>query len=155
MKWKDEFPEWNIHGYGYATPCCVSKHLLEEGKDLFTTFVHNFDAVCRLSMGSVQDLHNGFRLFASRVGHNGSHGSKVLPLFYAMKKLAFNSSNKQILEVAEEINTIINIQVETEKTPESPTSHLFPLGTIYQLWREKRGKKFTAWELYQVCFIFH
>ena len=149
LKWHDEFPEWNIHGYGYATPCCVSKHLLDEGKALFTTFVHNFDAVSRLSMGSVQDLHNGFRLFSRRVGPNGS---KVLPLYYALKKLTFNASNTKILATAAEINSIINLQVGTERLMQTPTSHLFPLGTIYQLWREKRGKKFTAWELYEVSF---
>merc|ERR1712130_502617 len=68
IKWTEEFPSWDIHGYGYATPCVISGALEEESADLFTTFIHHWDAVTRLSIGAIEDLHNGMRVFKERVG---------------------------------------------------------------------------------------
>ena len=150
LKWKKEHPEWKLHGYGYATPCCLSKQLLAESKQLFTTFVHNYDAVSRLSMGSIEDLHNGMRLFVNEVGKNHN----IFLVFQGLRKLIMNSvKNDNFTSVACKIHEIIYSQITEEFQHNFTPSHLFPPGQIFQLWRENRGKHSTVWEIYQVIHL--
>eukprot|EP00324_Dicrateria_rotunda_P004107 CAMPEP_0206161132 /NCGR_PEP_ID=MMETSP1474-20131121/7393_1 /ASSEMBLY_ACC=CAM_ASM_001110 /TAXON_ID=97495 /ORGANISM="Imantonia sp., Strain RCC918" /LENGTH=908 /DNA_ID=CAMNT_0053562861 /DNA_START=30 /DNA_END=2756 /DNA_ORIENTATION=+ len=144
LQWHEEYPHWNVTGYGYATPCVVSYTLLEESKSFFTTYVHNYDAVSRISMGSIQDMHNGMRLFTKQVGNNHN----VLAIFQALRKIATKTESNKVVRVAGEINQIIQNNLNNNIKNGAP-SHLFPAGETYQLWRETRGVNFTTWELYK------
>jgi len=145
LKWVEDHPDWKIHGYGFATPCCISAHHLERSLPIFTTYVHNFDAVARLSMGSLQDLHNGMRLFARKAGNNHN----ALAIFQAMRKIALRTESQKIITIAGEIDSVIQKNLDSELNEGKQTNHLFPAGITYQLWREARGKNFTTWEMYK------
>jgi hypothetical protein len=145
LKWAKEYPDWDIHGYGYATPCVISAKLLPESTKLFTTYVHNFDAVARLSMGSIEDLHHGMKLFAQKAGKNHN----VLAIFQALRKIATKTDSDRIIRVAGEIDQLIQSNLEKELSEGKVTNHLFPAGITYQLWRENRGKNFVTWEMYK------
>ena len=143
LKWVKDFPNWNIHGYGYATPCVVSGNIAKRSEECFTTFVHHYDAVSRLSMGSIQDLHNGMRLFVQRVKEQYKQLAVLRTISFAM-----SSDNKKILQIVGDVNKIIQEKLEKAINGSSP-AHLLPAGKTYQLWREKRGSKFTTWQMYQ------
>merc|ERR1712137_1208657 len=145
IKWHDDFPDWDIRGYGYATPCCVSAALSKESEPYFTTFVHHFDAVTRLSMGSIQDLHNGMRTFVSSVGKNNN----ALAVLRAMNQMALNSDNKKIMACVADIDKKISANLQKQLTNHENPTHLFPAGKTYQLWREKRGRNFNTWQMYE------
>merc|ERR1712137_729439 len=145
LKWVKEHPDWDIHGYGYATPCVVSAKLLPMTIKHFTTYVHNFDAIARLSMGSIEDLHHGMTLFAKKVGRNHN----ALAIFQALRKMATKTESSKIVQVAGEIDKLIQDNLDKELSAGMVTNHLFPAGETYQLWRENRGKDFVTWELYK------
>ena len=145
LKWNEEKPNWDIKGYGYATPCVISGSLMERSLDIFTTYVHNFDAVARLSMGSIQDLHHGMKLFAQKAGKNHN----VIAIFQALRKMATRADSEKIIKIAGEIDHLIQTNLDRELSESKITNHLFPAGTTYQLWRENRGKNFTTWEMYK------
>lgn len=144
LKWKNEFPNLKIHGYGYATPCCVSPDLAKETLPYFTSFVHHFDAVSRLSMGSIQDLHQGMKMFVSRVKEK----YKQLAILRTINFALHHHENEKILEIVGEINQFIQDNVEKCILNQPPT-HLLPAGEIYQIWKEKRGGRFKSWEMYK------
>ena len=145
LKWADDFPDWDIYGYGYATPCCISTHLIEKSEMLFTTYVHNFDAVARLSMGSLQDLHNGIRLFTHAVGN----GHNIVAILQGLRKITLRKNSQKVIAVAGEINKIIEENLQKELSEGKEVNHLFPAGKTFQLWREMRGKNFTTWDMYR------
>lgn len=47
-----------IHAYCFAVPCVSNSHLSKRMKSIVTSFVINYDLVCRLSLGSVLDVRN-------------------------------------------------------------------------------------------------
>ena len=145
VKWREEYPEWDVKGIGFATPCCISKHLVPASKEIFTSFVHHFDAVVRLSMGSIQDLHNGMRLFSKRVG-NRAHSA--VALYHALTRLILNTENENVLAIASEISEIINQNLHNEWQTTDSVSHLYPAGEIYQFWREPRGKDLMSYRIH-------
>ena len=61
-------------------------------------------------MGSIQDLHNGMRLFSKKVGNSRS----TVAIYHAMKKLTLQSENKTILTIASEINDLITEKLKEE-----------------------------------------
>ena len=145
IKWREIYPLWEVKGYGFATPCCVSAGLARESETFFTTFVHHFDAVARLSMGSLQDLHNGMRLFSSRIG---AHHDTVA-IFRAVQYLATGHLAQEIKQVMEEIDLMIVSSIALQIGGTEKPTHLFPAGRTFQLWKEKRGHHFDTWQMYQ------
>jgi len=145
IMWYQDFPEWNVRGYGFATPCCVSASLSRESQDIFTTFVHQFDAVARLSLGSIQDLHNGMRVFVSHLGRK--HNSLAI-LRAVQYKMTGNLTDK-VRALGEKIDQVIDENVAQQLCDSENPSHLFPAGRTFQLWREKRGHRFHTWQMYQ------
>src|SRR3990167_6949407 len=142
LKWADQYPEWNVTGYGYATPCVVSYHLLARSEQLFITFVHHFDAVTRLSMGAIEDLHNGMRLFVSRLGSN------VVAMLHAINKFTINMKKQKILQIVGEIDTTIEHNLKRELEGNQP-AHLFPAGDTFRFGGDYRGNGFPPWGWYK------
>lgn len=47
-----------VHAYCYACPCTMSSSLSRRCASLITTYAYSYDLVCRLSLGSIQDIRN-------------------------------------------------------------------------------------------------
>lgn len=47
-----------LHAYCYACPCTMSGALSRRCQALITTYAYSYDLVCRLSLGSIQDIRN-------------------------------------------------------------------------------------------------
>lgn len=47
-----------LHAYCYACPCTMSGSLSRRAQSLITTYAYSYDLVCRLSLGTIQDIRN-------------------------------------------------------------------------------------------------
>ncbi|CAO1629060.1 unnamed protein product [Sympodiomycopsis kandeliae] len=69
-----------LHAYCYATPCTMSPNLSRRSSKLITSYVYSFDLVCRLSLGTIQDIRNAsaWLLYEDQHAHLSSTSSDDL-----------------------------------------------------------------------------
>ncbi|CDW97330.1 hypothetical protein, partial [Sporisorium scitamineum] len=51
-------PDRRLHAYCFAVPCVTSTILARSVASIITSFTYSYDLVCRLSLGSIQDIRN-------------------------------------------------------------------------------------------------
>lgn len=115
-----------LHAYCFAVPCVTSSQLGRSVGSIITSFTYSYDLVCRLSLGSIQDIRNcsAWLCYQDKEAH---HGDGTMN---ALMKQAFEYQSGRI-------NASQRAELEHEflvlrKTLEANmnNTHLFPPGKV-------------------------
>lgn len=115
-----------LHAYCFAVPCVTSPSLARKVSSIITSFTYSYDLVCRLSLGSIQDIRNcsAWLCYQDKVaGH--TEGSMNALMKRAFEYQSGRMDGSQIERVEEEFLVL-------RKTLEANmgNTHLFPPGKV-------------------------
>ncbi|KAJ1027335.1 hypothetical protein NDA18_003344 [Ustilago nuda] len=116
-----------LHAYCFAVPCVTSSSLGRKVSSIITSYTYSYDLVCRLSLGSIQDIRNGIAwlCYQDKQDH---HGDGTMN---ALMKRAFEYQSGRI-DSGSEKEKVEEEFLVLRKTLEASmgNTHLFPPGKV-------------------------
>ncbi|SJX61812.1 uncharacterized protein SRS1_12796 [Sporisorium reilianum f. sp. reilianum] len=115
-----------LHAYCFAVPCVTSSALGRSVASIITSYTYSYDLVCRLSLGSIQDIRNCCAWLCYQ-DKEAAHGSGTMN---ALMKRAFEYTSgwmegEQRAEVEHEMLVLRKTLEENMQH-----THLFPPGKV-------------------------
>ncbi|SNX83156.1 uncharacterized protein MEPE_01862 [Melanopsichium pennsylvanicum] len=120
-------PGRRLHAYCFAVPCVTSSDLGRKVSSIITSFTYSYDLVCRLSLGSIQDIRNCAAWLCyqdKEAGHVGEQNMNGL-MKRAFEYQSGRMEEGRMREVEQEVLVL-------RKTLEANMryTHLFPPGKV-------------------------
>ena len=115
-----------LHAYCFAVPCVTSAALGRKITSVITSFTYSYDLVCRLSLGSIQDIRNGSAWLCYQdklAGHTDGSMNALMKRAFEYQSGRLESPHKEEVE---------NEFLVLRKTLEANmgNTHLFPPGKV-------------------------
>lgn len=115
-----------LHAYCFAVPCVTSQALGRKVSSIITSYTFSYDLVCRLSLGSIQDIRNGcaWLCYQDQEAHHGANTMNAL-----MKRaFEFTSGRMEAAEKPETEHEMLVLRKTLEANMHN--THLFPPGKV-------------------------
>lgn len=116
-----------LHAYCFAVPCVTSASLGRKVDSIITSYTYSYDLVCRLSLGSIQDIRNCIAWLCYQ-DKEANHGNGTMN---ALMKRAFDYTSGRI-DSGSEREKVEEEFLVLRKTLEANmgNTHLFPPGKV-------------------------
>ncbi|GAC76681.1 predicted lipase [Moesziomyces antarcticus T-34] len=115
-----------LHAYCFAVPCVTSAALGKKVSSIITSFTYSYDLVCRLSLGSIQDIRNGSAWLCYQ-DKMAAHGDGTMN---ALMKRAFEYQSGRMQEVASKETEHEMLVLRKTLEANMHNTHLFPPGKV-------------------------
>ncbi|EST07682.1 Lipase, class 3 [Kalmanozyma brasiliensis GHG001] len=121
-----------LHAYCFAVPCVTSSPLGRKVGSIITSYTYSFDLVCRLSLGSIQDIRN-CSAWLCYEDKQAAHGDRTMN---ALMKRAFEYQSGRLEQSkrAEVEHEMLVLRKTLEANMHN--THLFPPGKVLYALKE-------------------
>lgn len=123
-----------LHAYCFAVPCVTSSQLGRSVSSIITSYTYSYDLVCRLSLGSIQDIRNccAWLCYQDKEAHHGDGTMNAL-----MKRaFEYQSGRMEASKRAELEHDFLVLRKTLEANMHN--THLYPPGKV--LYALTRGR---------------